>query len=164
MLHKTWSDPNPFWFNDTDGSWGKLKEGMELPEGSVQQKGDYIVQRYLLDDLWETEQVDGIYNQAAYLIAKLLPTTYMRSSTMGTAGQWKLIMAAWSYENGLAIPELAKKRPFTGGLARLLEVGYAKNVIKLDFAALYPKTQLTHGIFPALGYFWCNGRSFNICC
>lgn len=150
MLHKTWADQNPYWFNDTNGSWGKLKEGMELPENATQVKGDYIVQRYLIDDLWETEQIDGIYNQAAYLIAKLLPTTYMRSSTMGTAGQWKLIMAAWSYENGLAIPELAPKKTFTGGLARLLEVGYAKDVIKLDFAALYPKTQLTHGIFPAL--------------
>jgi DNA polymerase elongation subunit (family B) len=31
-------------------------------------------------------------------------------------------------------------------LARLLEVGYAKNVVKLDYAALYPKIQLTHGI------------------
>jgi hypothetical protein len=34
-------------------------------------------------------------------------------------------MAAWSYENGLAIPETQSKREFTGGLARLLEVGYA---------------------------------------
>jgi len=150
ILYKTWSDPNPYWFNDLDGSWGKLKEGMSLPENSQEVKGDYIVQRYLLDDLWETEQIDGIYNQAAYLIAKLLPTTYMRSSTMGTAGQWKLIMAAWSYENGLAIPSLDEKKPFVGGLSRLLEVGYARNVIKLDFAALYPKTQLTHSIFPSL--------------
>jgi DNA polymerase elongation subunit (family B) len=150
ILYKTWSDPNPYWFNDLDGSWGKLKESMSLPENSQEVKGDYIVQRYLLDDLWETEQIDGIYNQAAYLIAKLLPTTYMRSSTMGTAGQWKLIMAAWSYENGLAIPSLDEKKPFVGGLSRLLEVGYARNVIKLDFAALYPKTQLTHSIFPSL--------------
>tara|TARA_R110002050_G_scaffold79261_4_gene169350 strand:- start:11564 stop:14815 length:3252 start_codon:yes stop_codon:yes gene_type:complete len=148
-LHTIWSDTNPYWFNDTDGSWGVIGE-RGLPKGSVEVKGDYIVQRYLIDDLWETEQIDVIYNQAAYLIAKLLPTSYTRSSTMGTAGQWKLIMAAWSYENKLAIPELEKKRNFTGGLARLLEVGYAKNVIKLDFAALYPKTQLTHGIFPSL--------------
>lgn len=74
----------------------------------------------------------------------------MRSSTMGTAGQWKLIMSAWSFENGLAIPDLQQKREFTGGLSRLLEVGYARNVVKADFAALYPKTQLTHGIFPDL--------------
>ena len=80
----------------------------------------------------------------------MLPTTYMRSTTMGTASQWKLIMSAWSYENDLAIPETETKRDFTGGLSRLLEVGYAKNVSKEDFAALYPKTQLTWNIFPDL--------------
>lgn len=149
VINKTWSDTRDHWFNDTNGTWGLLGDN-ELEDGCKIVKGDYIVQRYLLDDLWETEQVDGIYNQAAYLIAKILPTSYMRSSTMGTAGQWKLIMAAWSYENNLAIPELQNKREFTGGLSRLLEVGFAKNVVKADFAALYPKTELTHGIFPSL--------------
>ena len=76
-----------------------LKENYKIVTGA------YIVQRYLCDDLWETEQIDYIYNQASFLIAKMLPTTFMRSSTMGTAGQWKLIMSAWSYQNGLAIPE-----------------------------------------------------------
>ena len=80
----------------------------------------------------------------------MLPTSFQRSSTMGTAGQWKLIMSAWSYENGLAIPETQSKRDFTGGLSRLLELGYARNVYKLDYAALYPKTQITLKIFPDL--------------
>jgi len=153
IINSTWADIRDYWFNESNGKWGLLENSEyinELPEGLTIVKGDYIVQRYLLDDLWETEQVDGIYNQAAYLIAKILPTSYMRSSTMGTAGQWKLIMAAWSYENNLAIPDLQKKREFTGGLSRLLEVGFAKNVVKADFAALYPKTELTHGIFPSL--------------
>jgi DNA polymerase elongation subunit (family B) len=154
-IHSTWADKRDYWFNNNDGSYGlleKLTEGerISLPEGLTKVKGDYIVQRYLLDDLWETEQVDGIYNQASYLISKLLPTSYMRSSTMGTAGQWSLIMAAWSYENGLGIPELEKKRKFTGGLSRLIETGYTKNVVKLDFAALYPKAELTWDIFPDL--------------
>jgi len=153
IIHKTWADTNDYWFNDDDGQWGLLSSSEfinERPENIQIVKGEYIVQRYLLDDLWETEQVDNIYNQAAYLIAKIIPTSYMRSSTMGTAGQWKLIMAAWSYENNLAIPELQKKREFTGGLSRLLEVGYARNVVKADFAALYPKTELTWKIFPDL--------------
>jgi DNA polymerase elongation subunit (family B) len=149
-IHSTWADTRDYWFKDEDGSYGLLDEDRKSPDGVTIVKGDYIVQRYLLDDLWETEQVDGIYNQAAYLVAKLLPTSYMRSSTMGTAGQWKLIMAAWSYEKGLGVPALTKKRDFTGGLSRLLEVGYAKNVDKFDYAALYPKTQLTWGIFPDL--------------
>lgn len=151
-INSTWADTtNNYAFNEKNGDWYKItpdnpfvREGYELVKGSL------IVQRYLLDDLWETEQIDTKYNQAAFLIAKLLPTSYMRSSTMGTASQWKLLMSAWSYENGLAIPETEPKRDFTGGLSRLLQVGYAKNVVKLDFAALYPKIELTHDIFPDL--------------
>ena len=150
-INKTWEDKvNQYAFNDTNGDWYIINEKNPLKEGYVITTGAFIVKRYLCDDLWETEQVDYIYNQASFLISKMLPTNFMRSSTMGTAGQWKLIMAAWSYENNLGIPETQAKRSFTGGLSRLLEVGYARNVVKLDFAALYPKTQLTWSIFPDL--------------
>ncbi len=150
-INSTWADKdNQYAFNNENGDWYMITKKKPLKENYKIVTGAYIVQRYLCDDLWETEQIDKIFNQASFLIAKMLPTTFMRSSTMGTAGQWKLIMAAWSYERGLAIPETQKKRDFTGGLSRLLEVGYAKNVVKLDYAALYPKTQLTHGIFPDL--------------
>ena len=150
-INTTWADKvNQYAFNDIDGDWYMITDKKPLKEGYEIKGGNYIVQRYLSDDLWETEQIDNIFNQASFLIGKMLPTGFQRSSTMGTAGQWKLIMSAWSYENGLAIPETQKKRDFTGGLARLLEVGYARNVVKLDFAALYPKIQLTHLIFPDL--------------
>jgi DNA polymerase elongation subunit (family B) len=150
-INTTWADKkNQYAFNNTDGDWYIITDKKQLKDGYKIVKGDYIVQRYLCDDLWETEQIDNIFNQASFLIAKMLPTTFMRSSTMGTAGQWKLIMAAWSYERGLAIPAGLPKRDFTGGLSRLLEVGYARGVVKLDFAALYPKIQLTHLIFPDL--------------
>lgn len=150
-INTTWADKvNDYAFNNENGDWYKITEKAPLKEKYKIVKGDYIVQRYLCDDLWETEQIDNIFNQASFLISKILPTTFQRSSTMGTAGQWKLIMAAWSYENGLAIPDTLEKRDFTGGLSRLLEVGFARNVYKLDYAALYPKTQLTHGIFPDL--------------
>ena len=150
-INTTWKDKvNQYAFNDANGDWYMITDKTPLKEGYVIKKGDYIVQRYLCDDLWETEQIDNIFNQASFLIAKMLPTSFQRSSTMGTAGQWKLIMAAWSYENGLAIPETQTKRDFTGGLSRLLELGYARNVYKLDYAALYPKTQITHKIFPDL--------------
>ncbi len=150
-INTTWADKvNQYAFNNTDGDWYMITDKKPLKDGYRIVKGDYIVQRYLCDDLWETEQIDNIFNQASFLIAKMLPTTFMRSSTMGTAGQWKLIMAAWSYERGLAIPAGLPKRDFTGGLSRLLEVGYARGVVKLDFAALYPKIQLTHLIFPDL--------------
>ena len=157
-LHSTWASDLVYYLNDTDGDWFEYDEKnvdhvlkVNGDNSSYKKvKGDYIVQRYLLDDLWETEQVDAIYNQASFLVSKILPTSFMRSSTMGTAGTWTLIMAAWSLENNLAIPDFEPKRPFTGGLARLLEVGFAGSVIKLDYAALYPKTQLTHNIFPDL--------------
>ena len=150
-INTTWKDKvNQYAFNDANGDWYMITDKTPLKEGYVIKKGDYIVQRYLCDDLWETEQIDNIFNQASFLIAKMLPTSFQRSSTMGTAGQWKLIMAAWSYENGLAIPETQTKKDFTGGLSRLLELGYARDVYKLDYAALYPKTQITHKIFPDL--------------
>ena len=165
-INSTWADTRDYWFNDENGSWGLLDTLLDKKDtlsdetvnkllndgGLIRVKGDYIVQRYLLDDLWETEQIDYIYNQASFLLSKILPTSYMRSSTMGTAGQWKLIMCAWSYENGLGVPRLEPKREFTGGLSRLLKVGYAGNrgVVKFDFAALYPKAQLTWKIFPSL--------------
>jgi DNA polymerase elongation subunit (family B) len=151
LINTTWADKvNKYAFNEENGDWYKVTEKNWLKEGYKIVTGAYIVQRYLCDDLWETEQIDNLYNQASFLISKILPTTFQRSSTMGTAGQWKLIMSAWSYEKGLAIPETQQKRDFTGGLSRLLEVGYARNVVKLDFAALYPKTQLTWLIFPDL--------------
>jgi DNA polymerase elongation subunit (family B) len=150
-INSTWRDTeNQYAFNEKNGDWYKITERNPLSDGYKVTTGAYIVQRYLIDDLWETEQIDNIFNQASFLIGKILPTDFMRSSTMGTAGQWKLIMAAWSYQNGLAIPETQTKKDFTGGLSRLLEVGFARRVYKFDYAALYPKTQLTHDIFPDL--------------
>jgi len=150
-INTTWADKvNDYAFNNINGDWYKITVKKPLKSGYKVVTGAYIVQRYLCDDLWETEQIDNIFNQASFLIAKLLPTTFERSSTMGTAGQWKLIMSAWSYQNKLAIPDTQTKRDFTGGLSRLLRVGYARGVVKFDFAALYPKTQLTHNIFPDL--------------
>jgi DNA polymerase elongation subunit (family B) len=110
--------------------------------------GQKIVEQYLDDDLYETMVVDDSFSQSTFLLSKLVPTTYERIATMGTATLWKLIMLAWSYENNLAIPEKDKKRPFTGGLSRLLNVGYAKNIVKFDYSSLYPSIQLVYDIFP----------------
>jgi hypothetical protein len=67
---------------------------------------------------------------------------------MGTATLWKIIMLAWSYENNLAIPAKDEKRAITGGLSRLLNVGYSKNIVKFDYASLYPSIQLVYDVFP----------------
>jgi DNA polymerase elongation subunit (family B) len=110
--------------------------------------GQDIVKQYLDDDLYETMVVDDSFSQSTFLLSKLVPTTYERLATMGTATLWKLIMLAWSYEHGLAIPERGEKRKFTGGLSRLLNVGYAENVVKFDYSSLYPSIQLVYDIFP----------------
>ena len=78
----------------------------------------------------------------------MVPTTYERVSTMGTATLWKMLMLAWSYHRNLAIPEKQEKRPFVGGLSKLLTVGYSEDVLKLDFSSLYPSIQLVHNVFP----------------
>jgi DNA polymerase elongation subunit (family B) len=106
------------------------------------------VERYLDDDLDETLKVDQEFNQGSFLLASMIPTTYERVSTMGTATLWKMLMLAWSYKNNLAIPDKESKTDFVGGLSRLLKVGYSKDVLKLDFSSLYPSIQLVHDVFP----------------
>ena len=59
-------------------------------------------------------------------------------------------MLAWSYEHDLAIPLETSSRSFTGGLSRLLTVGYIPNVQKLDYNSLYPSIILTFGIKTAI--------------
>lgn len=108
--------------------------------------GRYIVERYLLDDLYEADKVELAYNQTNYQIAKMLPVPFEKMCTMGTAAIWKYIMCAWSYENKLAIPELIESRQFVGGLSRLLSVGYVDNIVKLDYNSLYPSIILSYGI------------------
>lgn len=105
--------------------------------------GRYIVERYLLDDLYETDKVELRYNQSNFLLGKLLPTSFGKVCTMGTAGTWKLIMLAWSYENNLALPNYASSGSFTGGLSRLVSVGYVDRVVKLDYNSLYPSIILS---------------------
>lgn len=150
-IYDTWADEENYYaFNEEDGDWYKLTDDTELKEGYKQVSGQYIIDRYLKDDLWETEKVDDIYSQAAFLIGKLIPTSYMRNCTMGTSGTWQLIMLTWSYKNNLAVPNFEGEKDFPGGLSRMFKVGRAENVIKLDYSALYPRTQLTFDIFPEL--------------
>ena len=108
--------------------------------------GNYIVTRYLLDDLWECDKVEHRYNTSNFLICKMLPVPYQKCCTMGTAGQWKSLMLAWSYENNLAIPPFGESKSFTGGLSRLLKVGFVDNVAKFDYNSLYPSIILTWAI------------------
>lgn len=161
IINKTWEDENyDYAFNDDNGNWFKISDRIDkitidnldniidnkTGENFERVTGRYIVQRYLLDDLWETDKVELRYNESNYLVGKMLPVSFEKVCTMGTAAIWKYIMLAWSYEHNLAIPRLIQRKPFTGGLSRLLRVGYAPKIVKLDYNSLYPSIILTYGI------------------
>jgi DNA polymerase elongation subunit (family B) len=110
--------------------------------------GKELVTNYLIDDLQETEDVDRVYNESSFMLSKMLPMSFTKTASSGGAGPWNLIMTAWSYENNLAIPYGETKRKFVGGLSRTYRLGYNKNILKADFAGLYPSIMLTHNIFP----------------
>jgi DNA polymerase I len=151
-IGKMYREKEEYWLNVQNGKYKKGSEYQDLdvkfPGVYIKTTGDNLVERYLDDDLDETLKVDQEFNQGSFLLAAMIPTTYERVSTMGTATLWKMLMLAWSYKHGLAIPEKQGKTDFVGGLSRLLKVGYSKNVLKLDFSSLYPSIQLVHDVFP----------------
>ena len=143
-----------YYVNPTNGKYKKVGDkGTEkviskFPNNYEVWGGKKLIEQYLDDDLTETMIVDDSFSQSTFLLSKLVPTTYERIATMGTATLWKIIMLAWSYENNLAVPSKVEKRPFTGGLSRLLSVGFSRNIVKFDFSSLYPSIQLVYDIFP----------------
>ena len=143
-ITSTWNvQEKVYGFSDTDGDWYRITEKRPLLDDYELVSGRYIVERYLLDDLWETDKVEEKLNESNFLVGKMLPTTFTRACTMGTAGIWKLIMLAWCYENGLAVPAAAPSKRFTGGLSRLLKTGFVDRIVKLDYNSLYPSIILT---------------------
>ena len=153
-IASTYRENKEFYLNIENGKYKPVgAEGLydidkKFPNTYTKVGGAEIVERYLMDDLWETMEVDGQFNQASFLLASMVPTSYERISTMGTATLWKMLMLAWSYHKGLAVPAKDTKRPFVGGLSRLVKTGYSTDVLKLDFSSLYPSIQLVHNVFP----------------
>jgi len=153
-ISKIYLENESYYLNPKTGKYKKIGEpGTEnllqkYPGRYEIWTGRKIVEQYLDDDLYETMTVDDSFSQSTFLLSKMVPTTYERIATMGTATLWKLIMLAWSYEYNLAIPEKDEKRSITGGLSRLLNVGFAKNIVKFDYASLYPSIQLVYDVFP----------------
>jgi DNA polymerase elongation subunit (family B) len=149
-----YSKKEEYWLNVNNGKYKRADDpkfenlDTRFPGVYIKTTGDDLVERYLDDDLEETLLVDEEFNQGSFLLAAMIPTTYERVSTMGTATLWEMLMRAWSYKHKLAIPDKGEKTDFVGGLSRLLKVGYSKNVLKLDFSSLYPSIQLVHDVFP----------------
>jgi DNA polymerase elongation subunit (family B) len=153
-ISKIYLDNESYYVNPKTGGYKQIGEPgtdglLEKYPGKFEiWTGRKIVEQYLDDDLYETMIVDDSFSQSTFLLSKLVPTTYERIATMGTATLWKIIMLAWSYENNLAIPAKDEKRAITGGLSRLLNVGYSKNIVKFDYSSLYPSIQLVYDVFP----------------
>ena len=153
-ISKIYLDNDSYYVNPKTGNYKKIgdygTEGLleKYPGKFEIWPGRKIVEQYLDDDLYETMIVDDSFSQSTFLLSKVVPTTYERISTMGTATLWKIIMLAWSYENNLAIPAKDEKRAITGGLSRLLNVGFSKNIVKFDYSSLYPSIQLVYDVFP----------------
>jgi DNA polymerase elongation subunit (family B) len=117
-------------------------------------RGSKIVHQYLLDDLWETFKIDSIYNEATFMVAKWLSTSFPRTCSIGGASSWNLLMSDWSYKNNLAIPIPEKQKiEFVGGISATFMLGNLVNekgsfIKKKDFSGLYPNTMLEYDIFP----------------
>jgi DNA polymerase elongation subunit (family B) len=154
QISKIYLENENFYVNPKTGKFKKIgDDGTEnllekYPNKYEVWNGKKIVEQYLDDDLYETMIVDDSFSQSTFLLSKLVPTTYERIATMGTATLWKIIMLAWSYENNLAVPSKDEKRSFTGGLSRLMSVGFAKDIVKFDYSSLYPSIQLVYDVFP----------------
>ena len=127
-IAKMYSQKDEYWFNIKNGNYRKVGIDPKIDnicskreDTYIKTTGDDLVERYLYDDLDETLKVDEEFNQGSFLLAGLVPTTYVRASTMGTASLWKMLMLAWSYKHNLAIPQKQENREFVGGLSRLLK-------------------------------------------
>ena len=78
-INKTWAITDEvFGFCEEDGDWYTVTEKRPLLPGYELKSGRYIVERYLLDDLWETEKVEEKLNESNFLVGKMLPTTFTR--------------------------------------------------------------------------------------
>jgi hypothetical protein len=175
LIDETWLDLNKVYaFNDDNGHWFKTDEktfnktyknengeevlrytfnvyNSKLIDNQNNEEfefvtGRYVAERYLMDDLWEGDRVEHRYNGSNFLVGKMLPISFEKTCTTGTAALWKYILLGWAYEHNLALPDYTPRKTFTGGLSRLLTVGYVDRVVKLDYNSLYPSIILTYGI------------------
>jgi DNA polymerase elongation subunit (family B) len=158
-IYQTWTNNKIYLFNTNNGNYQLIPETHQLnPKNYLDNQQDYnslitgkeLINKYLLNDLQETLDVDKIYNESTFMLSKILPAKLDRVATIGGAASWNILMSAWSYENGLAIPTTEIKFPFTGGLSRTFKVGFFEYIYKEDFAGLYPAIELENYVFPKL--------------
>lgn len=146
-IGKIWADTDHVYaINENNGEWYVISDTNPIKPGFKEVSGRYVIERYLEGDLYEGDRVEKAVNDTNFQITKIIPTSFGKACTMGTAGLWKLIMMEWSFIYGLGIPDFGPKQDFVGGLSRLVETGYVYNVIKLDYNSLYPSIILSYFI------------------
>lgn len=111
--------------------------------------GKYIVERYLLDDLWETVKLFEKTGQSSYMLGSWVMIGAQRVYTMGYASMWKIIITCWFYHNDLGVPDFEGYRKINGGLIGMFKAGYSRNVVKYDASSLYPSVKLAYLPAPA---------------
>ena len=96
-IGKMYTNKEEFWLNKQNGNYRKARIDPNVDsicekrdDVYIKTTGDKLVERYLDDDLDETLKVDQEFNQGSFLLAAMIPTTYERVSTMGTATIWKM--------------------------------------------------------------------------
>ena len=98
FISKIYLENHSYYVNPKTGKYKRIGEpGTEnlldkYPNKYEIWPGQRIVEQYLDDDLYETMIVDDSFSQSTFLLSKLVPTTYERIATMGTATLWKIIM------------------------------------------------------------------------
>ena len=103
-IAKIYEDNETYYFNPKTGKYKLAStEGLEnllrkYPTVYEEVDGQFIIKKYLEGDIEETLTVDEEFNQASFLLSSMIPTTYERASTMGTATLWKMLMLTWSYK------------------------------------------------------------------
>lgn len=108
--------------------------------------GSYIVERYLIDDLWETDVLFEKYAQSVFLLSKWGHMPFYKLANMGNASIWKILISCYHYQHNIAIPAYDNYREINGGLIGMTKSGFSENIVKLDFSSLYPAFKLWSGL------------------
>ena len=78
-IASTYKENKEFYLNIKNGKYkltstdGLKNLDKRFPKTYKKVNGEEIVEKYLIDDLWETQEVDGQFNQASFLLASMVP-------------------------------------------------------------------------------------------
>lgn len=105
--------------------------------------------RYALGDVRETMQIADMLMGSAFELAKIVPTSFERIATSGTATAIDLLMVRGYLNQNHALPLPKQKTDrYEGGHTEICLSGVIENVVKADVESMYPNIMLTHFLAP----------------